>query len=338
MFRTVYIVLRDTGRRPGEVAALPMDCLETVDGETSLVWDNSKGKRHRRRLPIGEDTTNAIRVWQQHRRTLPTPSNSRGFLFPAITEDAAIPHLDTTGISRALRGWVDRLATLDSDTVGEDGNPLPFDRDKVFPYAFRHSYAQRHADAGTPVDVLKELMDHVDVNTTMGYYTVSLKRKQEAVKRLSARVVDRNGNPAPFRSGLAYERGSVAVPFGGCTEPSNVKAGGHACRIRFQCAGCPFYRPDPSYLPAIEQQINDLRADRETAQAMDAAEFVIRNLTEQIDSYREVVTKMCAKLAELPADERTEIEQASVIMRKTRAGRGHLTLSITPVRRPDSPR
>lgn len=95
----------------------------------------------------------------------------------------------------------------------------------------------------------------------MGYYKVTLRRKQQAVKTLSARVVDRDGNPAPFRSGLAYERSAVAVPFGGCTEPSNVKAGGHACRIRFQCAGCGFYRPDPSYLPAIEQQINDLRAD-----------------------------------------------------------------------------
>jgi integrase len=32
----------------------------------------------------------------------------------------------------------------------------------------RHSYAQRHADAGTPVDVLRELMDHKSVQTTMG--------------------------------------------------------------------------------------------------------------------------------------------------------------------------
>jgi integrase len=338
LFRTVYIILRDTGRRPGEVAALPRDCLETIDGGTSLVWDNGKGKRNRRRLPIDEDTAHAIRVWQQRRNTLPAPANSRKFLFPAITDDAAIPHLNTSGISRAIRTWVNGLASLDSNAVGEAGNPLPFDREKVFPYAFRHSYAQRHADEGTPVDVLKELMDHVDVKTTMGYYTVSLKRKQQAVKTLSARVVDRAGNPAPFRSGLAYERSAVAVPFGGCTEPSNVKAGGHACRIRFQCAGCGFYRPDPSYLPAIEQQINDLRADQETAQAMGAAEFVIHNLTEQIDAYRQVITNMRKKLAELPADERAEIEEASTIMRKARAGSSHLKLPITPVQRPDPPR
>jgi hypothetical protein len=94
-------------------------------------------------------------------------------------------------------------------------------------------------------------------------------------------------------------------------------------------------RPDPSYLSAIEQQINDLRADRETAQAMGAAEFVIRNLTEQIDAYGEVITKMRTKLAELPADERAEIEEASAIMRKARAGSRHLKLPITPVRHPE---
>ncbi|KPI22883.1 hypothetical protein OV320_1340 [Actinobacteria bacterium OV320] len=66
-------------------------------------------------------------------------------------------------------------------------------------------------------------------------------------------------------SDIAYELRSVAVPYGGCTERSNVKAAGSSCPIRFQCAGCGFYRPDHSYLPAIEQHINELRADREAA-------------------------------------------------------------------------
>jgi hypothetical protein len=64
--------------------------------------------------------------------------------------------------------------------------------------------------------------------------------------------VDAEGHPSLFADPLAYERASVSVPFGNCTEPSKVKAGGGACPIRFQCAGCGFYRPDPSYLPALE--------------------------------------------------------------------------------------
>jgi len=85
-------------------------------------------------------------------------------------------------------------------------------------------------------------------------------------------TIDRSGRPAPFTSTTDYEAHSVAVPFGNCREPSNVKAGGKACPIRFQCAGCGFYRPDPSYLPPIEQHVNDLRADLETAKAVDHGE------------------------------------------------------------------
>jgi integrase len=41
----------------------------------------------------------------------------------------------------------------------------------VFLYTYRHSYAQRHANAGTPVDVLRELMGHRSIATTQGYYS-----------------------------------------------------------------------------------------------------------------------------------------------------------------------
>ena len=51
-------------------------------------------------------------------------------------------------LSRVVRRWVTALPAL-RDRDGE-----PFDRSRVVPYAFRHSYAQRHADNGTPVEVL----------------------------------------------------------------------------------------------------------------------------------------------------------------------------------------
>ncbi len=184
-----------------------------------------------------------------------------------------------------------------------------------------HSYAQRHADAGVPVEILKELMDHRTMTITQGYYTVSLKRKREAIKIMSRYVTDRVGaSRSGSGSTTTYELTSVAVPFGNCIEPSNVKAGGKACPIRFQCAGCGFYRPDPSYLPAIEAHINALRADRETALAMDADDFVTRNLADQVDAYSRIATTMRENLATLPDDERAEVEAASATLRKMRAG------------------
>ncbi|MEU9473819.1 hypothetical protein AB0D78_46325 [Streptomyces avermitilis] len=63
-------------------------------------------------------------------------------------------------LANAMREWVAAIPVLLSDELDEHGNRLPFDRSLIFPYAFRHAYAQRHADAGVPVDVLKELTDH----------------------------------------------------------------------------------------------------------------------------------------------------------------------------------
>ncbi len=128
------------------------------------------------------------------------------------------------------------------------------------------------------------------------------------------------GVPAPASgSASTYQVRSVAVPFGNCIEPSNIKAGGKACPIRFQCAGCGFCRPDPSYLRAIEDHVRTLKADRETAVALGADDFVVRNLSDQADAYRQVAATMCDKLAALTDEERSEVEEASATLRKLRA-------------------
>lgn len=335
MYQTLYTLLRDTGRRPLEVLSLPLDCLETRHDQTSLVWNNHKARRHRRRLPITAPTAEAIRTWRARRDQLrpSLPPAGADYLFPALTHLATRPYLHTSYLSETLRHWVDSIPHLYSEGTDTQGNLLPFDRSLIYAYAFRHSYAQRHADAGTPLDVLRELMDHKSVSTTQRYYTVSLKRKRDAVTKLSTHVVDKHGRPSPC-SESAYELRSVAVPYGGCTEPSNVKAGGSSCPIRFQCAGCGFYRPDPSYLTAIEQHINELRADRETAQAMDAAEFVITALTAQISAFEQVTDRMRRHLAALPAAQRQEIEEAGTILGKARAG-AHTLLPLTVISRTD---
>jgi hypothetical protein len=158
---------------------------------------------------------------------------------------------------------------------------------------------------------------------------VGLKRKQQAIRSVGSLAIEAAGRPAPFTSPTAYERASVSVPFGNCTEPSNVKADGGACPIRFQCAGCGFYRPDPSYLPALEQHVAGLRADRETARAMDAAAYVEASLTAEIDAFTRVAEQMHRRLSDLPAGERAEVEDASRLLRRARAARELPVIAIT---------
>lgn len=70
------------------------------------------------------------------------------------------------------------------------------DKASIRPYGLRHAYAQRHTDGGTDVDVLRELMDHRSLETTTGYYQVSFKRKQEAI-RLLAPTANSPSPPTP---------------------------------------------------------------------------------------------------------------------------------------------
>ncbi len=330
MHQVIYQILRDTGRRPGEVVSLHTGCVEVTGGQHSLIYDNHKAGRMRRRLPITTGTAQAIMDWEQRRASLLTPPAQRHWLFPSplLRAQRSHGHLTPAAVARAFKEWVARIGPIDGELHGPDGRPVPFDPSLITPYAFRHCYAQRHADAGVPVDVLKELMDHVSVTTTMGYYRVSLKRKQQAIRSVGPLATDAAGNPAPFASATAYQRASVAVPFGNCTEPSNVKAGGGACPIRFQCAGCGFYRPDPSYLPALEQHIASLRADRETAMAIGAAGYVLASLTAEIDAFAAVADTMRRKLSQLDPAQRAEAEEASRILRRARAAR---TLPLTDI-------
>jgi integrase len=73
-----------------------------------------------------------------------------------------------------MREWVAGLAEL----TGPDGEP--FDRKKVFPYAFRHSYAQRLADEGASESERMDLMDHDSFETTRGYFRIRAERRRRA--------------------------------------------------------------------------------------------------------------------------------------------------------------
>ncbi|MCW8101734.1 tyrosine-type recombinase/integrase [Streptomyces tauricus] len=334
MYSAYYRIVRDTGRRPEEAARLKRGCVQRVDGKPTLIYDNLKRRRHGRRLPITEDTACDIEAWENRLSALPVRSLGETWLFPAPGQNRTRRgHMSAHHFSaKIFRAWVDSIPALLDEGLDDEGNPVPYDRAEIVLYGLRHAYAQRHADAGVPVDHLRELMDHRQTDTTMGYYKVSLERKRNAVETVARLSIDRHGNSHAYSDALAYEGQTVAVPYGGCSEPSNVKAGGQHCRIRFQCAGCDFYRPDPSYLPALEQQVAELRADKEAALAMGAADWVIRNFDDQIGGYSKSLDQMRHTLEALPEHERTAVEEAARELRKARSAAAFIPLDRLNVR------
>lgn len=349
--RVAVELMMDTGRRPEEITSLALDCLATdPDGELVLIYDNLKAHRKERRLPIAAATGAVIAAQQERVRTrFPDTPSSQLKLFPASTRNpAGRRSINDDWVSGCHRTWVNSLPETKVPVAIDAGGRmvtrmLPFPKDKIFPYAYRHSYAQRHADAGVDVTVLQELMDHRHVNTTQGYYRIGAERRREAVDRVTSMQFDRHGNRVWREAGALLKSehqrravGEVAVPYGGCTEPSNVAADGQDCPLRFRCIGCGHFSTDISYLPDLERHLSDLLRHREKLLAVvDADEWATAEAMpsdDEITRVRRLINRMKGDLDDLTDDERAEIEEAVAVVRR---GRARITsLGMPKVRQP----
>jgi integrase len=324
--RAAVELLMDTGRRPTEICMLGWDCLDQdADSKYALIYTDFKANRAGRRLPVTNETAKVV-IGQQERvraRYPDTPASELA-LFPRSSRnrEGKRPVADSVMASHH-RSWVDSLPALRL----EDGRG--FDKAAVFLYAYRHSFAQRHADAGTPVDVLKDLMGHRSMSTTQLYYSVTAKRVRAAVDTLAAFQFDRGGGRV-WREARAlldseHQRmavGQVAVPFGMCSEPSNVKAGGGACPFRFRCLGCGHFRTDPSYLPELRDYLDSLLQARERIRsAQDLDDWARAEATpsgEEITRLRQLIRRAEHDLSQLGEADRRQITQAVEVVRATR--------------------
>jgi integrase len=324
--RTAFEMAIDTGRRPEEICDLRLDCLiRDNDNAPVLIYDNHKANRLGRRLPITEATATVINTQQQRvRARYPTTPTADLKLLPTDRRNPTGSRA-ITAFSLAFhhRVWINRipeLRTLDN---------LEFDKRRVVIYAYRHSYAQRHADAGIPIDVLRELMDHRKLDTTKQYYHVGQARRREAVDRVAAWQFDRHGNRVWHTAQHLLDQaqahqgiGCVAVPFGTCAEPSNVHTGGSGCPYRFRCAGCDHFRTDASYLPDLHAYLDDLLRTRERLRAATDLDAWARTdatpSAEEITRIRRLVTQVTASLNLLTADQRIRIDDAITAVREHR--------------------
>lgn len=321
-----YQLLKGTGRRMGEIASLRLECLDVDEaGKAVLVYDNHKARRMARRLPLA-DAALVEAVRDQRRRVTErfpqTPPKQLWLPRPTRNTDGTA-HVTAHQLGQWVRRWVDGLPRIDAGGTAPSGEPLPFDRSAITPHAFRHTYAQTLADQGVAPSVLRDLMDHLNMGTTLAYYRVSEKKKRQAMEVLARHTVDNRGTvrtaEQASREGELREQLSwVAVPMGKCSEPANVRAGGGACPIRYQCAGCPHFESDPSYLPDLRAYAEELRQEREMLLALGAASWVVDNVSGQLRVVVEHVRRHEQLLGGLGHAEREVIEEASRTVRKAR--------------------
>jgi hypothetical protein len=330
-------ILADTGRRPDGLAKLMAGCLdrsEFIDEQTGelqdgwvLVHDMPKVGIKEFRLAISRSTAELI-VEQRERVLARYPGRplSQLRLFPRenLNPDGTEPYY-TSRLGSIVRGWVDELPEL----LGPSGEQFP--RERVFPYAFRHSFAQRHADNGTPVDVLATMMGHRTIDTTRGYYKVNKARMRKAVATVSEMQLNHRGHRVTATLGELveaeydrYQVGQIAVAFGTCHEPSNVKSSGQSCPYRFRCFGCAHFRTDPSY-PELREHLQRLLVDHERLNAVsdgmleDWARRDALPPPEEIIAVRRLIRAAEKMLDGLTPEERTSLDELFAVIRRARA-------------------
>jgi integrase len=328
-----------TGRRPQEIAHAPFKCLEheqrvREDGKLEylpvFVYRPEKRPKTRKELPIfGEERRLIKRMQAAARERFPDAGPDRLPLLPRQRRNRDGRHpIPPKTLASKMRAWVDAVGELSGPPDGE-----PFDRAKVFPYAFRHSYAQRLADEGASESELMDLMDHDSFQTTRGYFRIRAERRRRAAELGRKALIDNQGRrlmrglehlAEAERSRMAL--GSLAVPYGACVEPANVTSMGGACRFMLKCLGCKHFRTDLSHLPELESYERQLIAARERLSAESEAgelEGWARQAAlpsqEEIERVRYLIGRIRETLGELPEEERAELQALLAAERASRS-------------------
>jgi integrase len=334
-YRIGFELIAHSGRRPGEICNLAADCLRFEEEPAP-----GGGKQHRPvlrylrekppskwlSLPINQDAADLIEA-QQLRLQARFPGTKLGklALLPRrkCNPTGRLPVISPT-LSNRVSKWIKSIPAL----LDENGNAFP--SESVYLYALRHSYAQRHADAGVPLDTLQKLMDHRTAATTQIYYRVTSARKREAIEPLAPLTMDKEGRRVGSHASLLEserlreEIGRIPVPLGYCTEQHNVKALGAHCPFSHQCLGCEHFRTDPSHLPDLYAYLERLLETRERLRAAvpQLAEWARTKAIPADAEIRTVRTLIGASedaLEELAPGERSKLLGLFRVLRATRA-------------------
>ncbi len=337
----VELLIR-TGRRPTEICHLTETCLQWdervredggVDRQPVLVYRPEKTPKRSKRLPVHAREALLIqRAYDRARARFPDVPVGRLPLFPrrAQNRSGKVP-LASAKITHAVRAWARGLPQL----LDSDGTP--YDRERVYAYAFRHSYAQRLADKGCSPHVLMDIMDHRCFQTTEGYCRIRQERRRQAVDLEHRWQWDAEGNELEQiiehfaeSEDARMAIGSTAIPYGACVEPSNVAALGSACPYRMRCIGCKHFRTDLTHLAAMEKYLTDLLAARERILAVsdELAEWAKRDAMpsdEHIDRVRYLIRRMREKIDGLPPQDARDVHRILGSQANDRRELGDLT-------------
>lgn len=150
--------------RVGELVALDVDDVHTTERKGQLHIRYGKGGKPRK-VPLSKEVRPVLDLWKKERGTWPGAADT-----PAL-------FLSKQG-GRLSARTVEHVLHEAGESVGV----------KVSPHNLRHSFGRQHAEAGTDLESLRQMMGHKNIATTAGYTRPRWEDLEDAVDRIGVDI------------------------------------------------------------------------------------------------------------------------------------------------------
>lgn len=254
--RRLVIILQHTGRRPGEICALPFDCtIKDSDGDYFLRYYEFKMKKEET-IPISHEIAAVI---DEQREWITSKLDTKEIIYLFTGYKLGAMQMGT--VSDALKRLSHKHAIK-----GLDGKLWNFQL-----HQFRHTVGTRMINAGVAAHIVQRYLKHVSPEMTMNYAHLHDSTMKAEFAKFQGKMVDITGKiiheqenvemPADMKW-LKRNILAQALPNGYCGLP--VQQGG--CPHANACLGCSHFRTTAQFLDQHKQQLN------ETTKILDTAE------------------------------------------------------------------
>ena len=258
--RNLFLVMRETGKRVGEVVTLGRDpVLVDSTGAPCLLYRDHKGRRDAI-VPISDVATAAIRD-QQRIVALESPDSPWLFPRPGSNADNS-RHFTTDTFCKRLNRWLRACEVKDAA-----GRPVT-----VASHQFRHTLATRMLNMGVPQHIVQQMLGHVGADTVATYARLSdttlrseFERYQQERVNIQGQLVTFSDDSPTAEAEWVKHRISKALqtlPNGECGRPIQ-----QSCPHPNACLTCDDFLTDRRHLGAHRDQLERTRKLIATAEA-----------------------------------------------------------------------
>ena len=257
-YRSLVVLIAETGLRAGDACALPFDPMLTDSAGWPCLRFASSKMRAEHLLPLSTRAVEAIRAQQHHVRD--TCPDGSAWLFPSRSDQHLPVPYDTFRL--AFESWQARIGLHDETGCATS----------VTVHRLRHTFGTRLINSGVPEHVIQRLLGHASPAMTAAYAHMHDTTIRAEFERYCQTRVDVEGrllgfDPQAVTANAEWvkhrlSRAADTLPNGYCGRPPQQD-----CPHPNACLTCPDFQTTAEFLPVHRQQADLTRELFDAAQA-----------------------------------------------------------------------